>query len=111
MKVREINLERGRPAAETAVRDMVGQLGTGKRQGLRAVILIHGYGSSGTGGSIRAAVREKLRESSLRGLVRDWCGGENWIHRKWEMIGLCGELAQYQRRIEGNPGVTVVILK
>lgn len=110
-KVREINLEYGSPTVDTAVRNMVSQLGTCKGQGCRAVILVHGYGSSGIGGGIKTAVRSKLRESSLSGIVRSYCGGEHWYDRKKEFLGLCQSLADYQRKIEGNLGVTVVILK
>lgn len=111
VKVAEINIERGYPAAEEALRDMVNQLSTCKRQGCRAVILVHGYGSSGTGGKIRMAARGKLKEPSLSGMVRKTCGGEEWAHRKKEMLDLCGSLKDYEMRIAGNPGVTVVVLK
>lgn len=111
IKIKEINLERGWPTVDVAVRDMVSQLGTCKRQGYRALILIHGYGSSGTGGSIRPAIRGKLRESSLSGLVKAWCGGEEWMNRKREMIDYCSQLKQYEQRVSGNQGITVVILK
>lgn len=110
-KVREINLEYGNPTAETAVRNMISQLSTCKGQGCKAVILIHGYGSSGVGGSIKTAVRSKLRESSMSGIVRSYCGGEQWFEKKQELLGICQLLVQYQRKIDGNQGVTVVILK
>lgn len=110
-KVREINLEYGSPTVDIAVRNMVSQLGTCKGQGCKAVILVHGYGSSGAGGGIKIAVRSKLRESSLSGIVRSYCGGEHWFERKGDLLGICQPLADYQRKIDGNQGVTVVILK
>jgi hypothetical protein len=110
-KVREVNLEYGNPTVDAAVRNMVSQLSTCKGQGYKAVILIHGYGSSGVGGGIKAAVRSKLKEPGLSGLVRQSCGGEHWYEKKRELLGICGSLADYQRKIDGNQGVTVVILK
>ncbi|MFA5636598.1 MAG: Smr/MutS family protein, partial [Anaerovoracaceae bacterium] len=68
IKVKEVNLERGYPTADMAVRNMVDHLGTCKRQGIRSVVLVHGYGSSGTGGKIKTAVRRKLKEPSMAGL-------------------------------------------
>ncbi len=38
-------------------------LATSKRKGTKAVIVIHGYGSTGVGGSIKMAVRENGREA------------------------------------------------
>lgn len=110
-KVKEVNLEYGNPTADTAVKNMVSQLGTCKGQGYKAVILIHGYGSSGVGGVIKAAVRSKLKEPGLGGIVRLSCGGEHWYEKKREFLGICRSLSDYQRRIDGNQGVTVVILK
>lgn len=110
-KVREVNLERGLPTVDAALREMVNQLSTCKGQGYKAVILIHGYGSSGTGGGIKAAVRSRLRDRSLSGLVRLTCGGEEWMDRKREMTDVCGGLKDFESRVSGNPGVTVVVLK
>lgn len=111
VKVKEVNLEQGFPTIDLALSNMVSQLGASKRQGYRAVILIHGYGSSGTGGKIKTAVRSKLREPGLSGLIRVYCGGEEWICRRNEMTGICSQLKDFDVRLSGNPGVTVVILK
>jgi len=111
VKVRQINLEQGSPTVEQALRNMINHLGTCKRQGLKGVILIHGYGSSGTGGKIRPAVRAKLKERSLSGIVRQFCGGEEWIDKKKEMLAVCSQLKDYETTIAGNPGVTIVILR
>lgn len=111
VKVKEINLERGYPTVETALREMVDQLGTCKRQGHRAVILIHGYGSSGQGGKIKSAVRSKLKESSLSGLVKTSCSGDEWPEQKKGYIDYCPQLRDFEARIRGNAGVTVVLLK
>ncbi len=110
-KVVELNLEYGRPSADTAVRNMKNALTTYKGQGIKAVIIIHGYGSSGVGGSIKLAVLKALGESGMRGIVRVYCGGEQWLNRKKEILSACGSLAEYDRRISGNEGITVVVLR
>ncbi|MDI9494180.1 MAG: Smr/MutS family protein [Bacillota bacterium] len=111
IKVKEVNLEYGYPTAEIAVRNMVDQLMSCKRQGMRAVILIHGYGSSGTGGKIKQAVSQKLRDPSMVGIVRTTCPGERWVEKKRTMLNACPGLRDYESRISGNYGVTVVLLK
>lgn len=110
-KVCYVNLEKGFPTVDLAVRDMIGYLGTYKRQGYRAIVFIHGWGSSGTGGGIKKGVQNKLKEKSLSGLVHSFCGGESWTACKKEYINYCNQLAQFDRDISGNPGVTVVLLK
>lgn len=111
-KVKEVNLERGHPTVETALRDLVNQLATAKGRGFRAVILIHGYGSSGQGGGkIKSAVAKKLKEPSLSGLVREVCPGEAWMERKKAFQDVCPQLKDFASRIQGNAGVTVVLLR
>lgn len=110
-KVMELNLEAGMPPADAAVRKMINALTTFKGQGVKAVVIVHGYGSTGVGGGIRTAVRKALAENSLRGIVRAQAGGEAWPARKKELLALCGSLKDWDRRIAGNEGVTVVILR
>lgn len=110
-KVAEVNLEYGMPTVDSALQKMRNSLTTLKAQGCKAVILIHGYGASGVGGSIKTAVSRNLGESSMRGIVRTYAGGEQWFGRKREMLGMCKGLESYERRIANNLGVTVVILK
>jgi len=40
--------------------------------------IVHGYGSSGTGGSIRTAVRDLLAQWQREGKVVSVVHGENW---------------------------------
>ncbi|MBS4029892.1 MAG: hypothetical protein KGZ63_00470 [Clostridiales bacterium] len=110
-KVAEVNLESGMPTVDVALQRMKNYLTTYKRQGYKVVILIHGYGSTGVGGSIKAAVTRSLGESSMRGIVRTYVGGERWSERKKEMLGICKALEDYERRVANNEGVTVVVLR
>ena len=55
-----INLERGRPYVETALKRMHAELEQARISGVKIVTLIHGYGSSGKGGKIRVACRASL---------------------------------------------------
>ncbi len=109
-KVIELNLEYGRPSTAEALSKMTDSLSALKRQGCKAAILIHGYGSSGTGGSIKAAVRKRLGETSMSGIVKAYAGGEQWLCRKKELLSMCRSLESIERRISGNDGITVVIL-
>lgn len=107
----EVNLESGLPTVEAAVQKLKNALISHKRQGHKAVIVIHGYGSSGAGGSIKPAVLRCLGESSMRGIVRAYAGGDEWAARKREMTGMCKALENCDGRVANNPGVTVVILR
>jgi hypothetical protein len=110
-KVKEINLEQGRPTVDEAVRRMNNELSTAKMSGCKAAILIHGYGSSGTGGAIKPAVCKSLSQPVLVGIVKDWVAGEDWLSKKTGFLVYCPTLKDHIRHIEGNRGITVVLLK
>lgn len=111
VKVKEVNLERGNPTVEEAMRRLVNELSTAKGAGYRAVILIHGYGSSGVGGAIKIACRSKLKERSLVGIVREFTGGEDWAEHKKHFMDVCPQLKNFNAYIEGNRGLSVILLK
>lgn len=110
-KVAEVNLEYDKPTVDMAIQKMKNALTKYKGLGYKAVILIHGYGSSGVGGSIKTAVPRNLADNSMRGIVRTYVSGEQWSSRKKEMLAICRDLENYERRIANNEGVTVVILR
>ena len=110
-KVVEVNLERNMPTIDIALQNMKNALTTSKGQGYKAVILIHGYGSTGVGGGIKAAVVRCLGENSMRGIVRTYVGGELWLNRKKEILAICKSLENYENSIVNNKGITVVILR
>lgn len=110
-KVKEINLERGRPTVDAALRRLVSELHTAKGAGYKALIVVHGYGSSGVGGAIKPAVHHKLRDRSLIGIVRDFVSGEEWVNRKAYFFDICPQLRDFSTYIAGNRGLTVVLLK
>ena len=68
--LREVDLERGMPRAEQAIRQMLFELRRSPGLGCSAVKLIHGYGSSGAGGRIRVEARRRLNRMKE--------GGEIW---------------------------------
>lgn len=110
-KIVELNLENGSPTISVAVQNMKNALTTYKGKGYKAVIVIHGYGSTGVGGGIKAAIRKCLCENSMRGIVRMMVGGEDWLNHKRTALAICKDLERYEYRIANNNGVTVVILK
>ena len=60
MSFKEINLEEGRPTVSEGRERLIRELTLARDEKVRAVKLIHGYGSSGTGGRLRGEVRRYL---------------------------------------------------
>jgi hypothetical protein len=78
----------------------------------RIIKIVHGYGSSGVGGSIKEAVRAYLAEQKNKGLIKSYIPGEAFS----QMMGFDAEIKTYQSLLEkdsdyrkSNSGITYII--
>ena len=59
-EIKLVNLENGRPRVKQALMQLDFEIQNGRTGNLKVLKIIHGYGSSGVGGTLRIAVREFL---------------------------------------------------
>lgn len=107
------NLEFGRPTVDAAIRQMSFEIRHARMAGCTAVKLIHGYGSSGTGGKIRTAVRRKLAEMQQNRQISAVIMGEDFsIFDEGTRRGFlrCDALRRDSDLERRNQGITLVIL-
>ena len=113
ISMKERSWGQGMPTVDTALRWLEAELHAARKMGRPGLKLIHGYGSSGTGGKIRTACRKYLRQQAESGRVRLVIAGEDFSIFSEETrlsFRLCGELRQ-DRDLDGeNRGVTFVLL-
>lgn len=76
--LREVDLERGMPTVDQAVKQLTFYLHNSRAQGYKVLKLIHGYGSSGKGGRIRTASRRYLEEAAGQGRIALYLPGERF---------------------------------
>jgi hypothetical protein len=108
-----INLEEGMPTVEQARLRMSYELQTARREGCAAAKLIHGYGSSGTGGTLRMELQQELRKSVREGRLRAFIPGEDWRisdETTWELLKRFPEWKKDADLGRNNPGISVVVL-
>jgi hypothetical protein len=113
IKVLIADLEAGRPTANEALLRLDFELARARRAGALAVKLIHGYGSSGTGGVLREAVQDALRRMAETHKIRAFVAGEDWRisnETAWNMQKLVPELKQDRDLGRGNLGISLVVL-
>ena len=111
--MKELNLEAGMPPVDTALRWLEAELHAARKMGRPGLKLIHGYGSSGTGGQIRTACRKYLREQAEAGRVRLVIRGADFSIFSEETrrgFTLCAQLRGDRDLDRENRGVTFVIL-
>ncbi|MDO5435057.1 MAG: Smr/MutS family protein [Clostridia bacterium] len=108
-----VNLENGMPTVEEALFRMRAELNTAKLRGGRAVKLIHGYGSSGTGGRIRVGVLRELDAMKKRGQIMDFIPGDEFGPFGYGGHPALNGMPAMTKDPDfgnGNQGITVVIL-
>ena len=111
--LREVNLEQGMPYAADAVRRLTFEVHHSRDLGCTVLKIIHGYGSSGKGGKIRLAARERLEFLQRKGAIRGFIPGEKFsifeeATRKAFLV--CPELRKDRDLERSNNGVTFILL-
>ena len=113
MSVREVNIKERMPTLEEARKKLHNELILAKRLGACALKLIHGYGSSGTGGALRTGLRETLAQRLKEGKIRAFVPGEQWgifDEASRELLDACPELSGDTDLNRHNQGVTLILL-
>jgi hypothetical protein len=110
----EINIKQGSPLVEDALGQLTDHLRKSMDLGIKAIVLIHGYGSSGEGGRIKWAVHEALENNQYADRVEEYFFGEQVPFGSEPYRALLkrrpGLKSYLQRFKEGNAGMTVLLL-
>lgn len=112
-KLREINLELGKPFVEQAIQRLTAEIPRSRKQGCTVLKIIHGYGSSGTGGKIRTASRKHLKRMKEWGDISDIIYGEAFSifeESTRRAFVCCEDLRRDPDLDRYNNGVTFIIL-
>ena len=110
--IKTVDLEEGMPQVEDARLRMEHELHVARQQGYAAVKLIHGYGSSGAGGTLRIELQKELRALAQRGTVYASIPGEEWRvsnETTWALLKKYPEWKEDADMGRNNRGVTLVI--
>ena len=73
-----INIEQGHPTVQQAMTKLQNGIYRARATGQPFAKIVHGSGSSGTGGAIKQAVGMELRKYIARGMIRSYCPGEDF---------------------------------
>lgn len=101
------------PLVRQALQRLNRELTRARQEKVKALKLIHGYGSTGEGGEIRIAVQNRLIEMVQNGQLQACIFGENWAKSDdaaWRVLQSHPELKNDSDLGRGNRGVTIVLL-
>jgi hypothetical protein len=112
--IRVFNAEAGLPTLDEARRRVQGEIRQARREGARVLKIIHGYGSSGKGGTLCLGLRKSFGMRKKEGVIRDFIRGEDFSVFNDTVLGLLEAVPELRGDPDlgaTNEGVTVLWLK
>jgi hypothetical protein len=111
--IKTVNLKSDMPPVHEALQLLDRELAVARQQKLTLIKLIHGYGSTGTGGDIRIAVQAHLQRLIREGQIQGCVYGENWSRSDevtWKLLQLNPAMKDDEHLGRSNRGITIVLL-
>lgn len=112
MICKTVNLEQNMPLASEAAVRLSQEIRLAKCSQCLALKVIHGYGSSGKGGAIKAACLKLCADRRRSGMIRHFVKGEDFTpftEAGRKAIELCPQLKSDADFGRQNDGVTIII--
>ena len=111
---RTINVEIGSPSLEEARRLVLAEIHRARRDGVRVLKIIHGYGSTGKGGALRHGLRKSFALRKREGVISNYIAGEDFSIFHHTVLPLLEDMPELRCDPDLdaiNEGVTVLLLK
>jgi hypothetical protein len=108
-----VDIEAGMPTVDIGTRMLYLEIVTAKRQRVKVLKVIHGYGSSGVGGRLKKGVLEYLAGKKKEGFIKDYVPGDSWDifnSAVRDIITRFSEMRNDRDLGNCNPGITIVLL-
>lgn len=108
-----VNIESGMPTVTVAERKILFEISTAKREQVKVLKIIHGYGSSGVGGALKTAAGRLLAQKKKEGLIKSFVSGDEWnifSQSARTIMESCEEARKDPDLGNYNSGVTLILL-
>ena len=112
--VTTFNVEAALPTLDEARRQVIDEIRRAKREGVRVLKIIHGYGSSGKGGTLCIGLRKSFTLRKKEGVIKDFIAGEAFSIFNPTVLALLEAVPELRGDPElnaTNEGVTILWLK
>ncbi len=112
--IRTYNVEAGLPILDEARRLVIGEIKRAKREGVKVLRVIHGYGSSGKGGALYVGLRKSFGLRKKEGVIKDFVAGDEFSIFNPTVLALLEAVLELRGDPElnsANEGVTILWLK
>jgi hypothetical protein len=112
--IRTYNVEAGFPVLDEARRMVIEEIKKAKREGVKVLKVIHGYGSSGKGGALCVGLQKSFRLRKKEGVIRDFVAGEDFSIFNPTVLALLEAVPELRGDPDlsaSNEGITVLWLR
>ncbi len=112
--IRTYNVEAGLPILDEARRLVIEEIKRAKREGVKVLKVILGYGSSGKGGTLCVGLQKSFRLRKKENVIKDFIAGENFSIFNPTVLALLEAVPELRGEADlnaTNEGVTVLWLK
>jgi hypothetical protein len=113
-RIRTKNIEAGLPTLDEARRLVIDEIKQAKRAGALVLKVIHGYGSSGRGGTLCIGLRKSFGLRKKEGVIKDFFAGEDFTIFNESVLALLETVPELRGDPDlgaTNEGVTILWLK
>lgn len=113
MDFKKINLKYNSPSVDEAIAILSIELECCKLEGVKALKVVHGYGSHGKGGAICFAVRNLCLRLKKQHKIKDFLIGSEWDLSNENCIKIITSLKDCYNDEDlnhSNPGITIIII-
>jgi hypothetical protein len=114
MNIRTINIEAALPTLDEARKQVLAEIRQQKREGVRVLKVIHGYGSSGKGGKLCIGLRKSFALRKKEGVIKNFVPGEDFSIFEEATLALLEAVPELRGDPDlnaTNQGVTLLWLK
>jgi len=112
--IRTYNVEAGFPVLDEARRLVIEEIKRARREGVRILKVIHGYGSSGKGGTLCVGLKKSFRLRKKERSIKDFIAGEDFSIFNPTVLAMLEAVPELRGDPDlnaTNEGVTVLWLK
>ncbi len=112
--IRFYNVEAGMPVLDEARRLVMAEIKKARREGARVLKVIHGYGSTGKGGTLRFGLRKSFVLRKKEGVIKDFIPGDDFTifnEHVLDLLAVAPGLRGDPDLGAANEGVTFLWLK
>ena len=114
MTIRTFNVKADMPSLDEARRTVIEQIRRAKREKVRVLKVIHGWGSTGRGGTLCVGLRKSFKLRKKEGVIREFIPGEDFSIFNGTVLDLLDAVPELRGDPDlnaTNEGVTLLWLK